>query len=114
MDAILLFIVYLLAIYGTLTLILGIFGAIHTGLHLKGSKLKLVLIVKNSEKYIEFLVKDVVLKFMSGRSIPIDALTVINMNSVDDTGAILEKLHKDVECLEVLSEKEKERIFSDF
>ncbi|NJD01560.1 MAG: hypothetical protein FIA99_02910 [Ruminiclostridium sp.] len=114
MEAILLFIIYLLAIYGTLTLILGIFGAIRTSLHLKGSKLKLVLVVKNSEKYIEFLVKDVILKFMSDRSIPIDALTVINMNSVDDTGAILEKLHKDVECLEVLSEKEKERVFCNF
>ena len=113
-NAILKFIIYLLAIYGALTLILGIFGAIRTRLHLKGSKLKLVLIVKNSEKYLEYLIRDMIIKFMSDRSIPIDALTVINMNSVDDTGAILEKLHKDFECMEVLPEKDKERVFSNF
>lgn len=113
-DVILKFIVYLLAIYGALTLISGIFGAIRTSLHLKGSKLKLVLLVKNSEKYIEYLIRDMILKFMSDRAIPIDTLTIVNMSSVDDTGAILEKLRKDFECMEVLSEKDKERVFSNF
>lgn len=114
MEAVLKFIVFLLAAYGALTLILGILGAIRTKLHLKGSKLKLVLIVKNSETYIEYLIKDLILKFMSDRSIPIDALTVVNMNSVDDTGAILEKLCSDFQCMEVLAEKDKERVFADF
>ena len=114
METILKFLVYLLAIYGALTLILCMFGTIRTRLHLKGSKLKLILVVKNSEKYIEYLIKDMILKFMSDRSIPIDALTVVNMNSVDDTGAILEKLQKDFEYMEVLSEKDKERVFSNF
>lgn len=114
MEIILKFIVYLLAAYGALMAILGISGAIRTRLHLKGSRLKLVLVVKNSEKYIEALIKDMVLKFLSDRSIPIDALTVVNMNSVDDTGVILEKLRKDFECMEVISEKEKDRVFSNF
>lgn len=114
MGIILKFVVYLLAIYGALTLIMGIFGALRTSLHLKGSKLKLVLLVKNSEKFIEYLIKDMILKFLSDRSIPIDALTVVDMDSIDDTGAILEKLGKDFECMEVLSDKDKEKIFSNF
>ncbi len=114
MEMILKYIVYLLAAYGALMAILAISGAIRTRLHLKGSRLKLVLVVKNSEQYIESLIKDMVLKFLSDRSIPIDALTVVNMNSVDDTGAILEKLRKDFECMEVISEKEKDKVFSNF
>lgn len=114
MEDVLRFMVYLLAIYGALTFLLSILGAFRTRLHLKGSKLKLVLVVKNSEKYIEYLIKDIILKFLSDRAIPIEELAVINMNSTDDTGAILEKLQKDFECMELLTEKEKERVFKNF
>lgn len=114
MENLLKFIVYLFAIYGVLTLILGILGAIRTKLYLNGSKLKLVLVVKNSGNYIEYLVKDIILKFMPDRSIPIDSLTVVDMNSDDDTVAILEKLRKDFDCMELLSDKDKEKVFSNF
>lgn len=113
MEAFIKFAVYLLAVYGALTLLLGIMGIVRTMLSLKGSKLKMVLIVNNSGRYIEYLVKSII-KFMSDRFIPIDALTVINMHSIDDTGALLENLQKEFEFIEVLSEKDKERVFSGF
>ena len=114
MEDALKFVVYLLAIYGALMLLLSILGVVRTKLHLKGSKLKLVLVVKNSERYIEYLIKDVILKFMADRSIPLDALTVVDMDSIDDTGVILEKLGEDFECIELLSGKDKERVFCNF
>lgn len=114
MTALLKFIVYLFAIYGALMLILSILGTIRARLHLKDSKLKLVLVVKNAGEYIEYIVRDMAKRVLADRAFPVDSLTVVDMNSEDETRNILEKLRNDFDFIELLSEKEKEKTFCNF
>ncbi len=108
------FITYLLAIYGALMLIFSILGTIRARLDLRDSQFKLVLIVKNSGEYIEFIIRDIIRRIVADRTVPLDKFTVIDMDSSDETPAILGKLHKDFEMIELLTEKEKDKAFSNF
>lgn len=113
-ESILKYIIYLLAVYGAITLILSILGAVHGKMTAEAAKVRLVLFVKNVEEYVEYIIRDAIKydfpeKVMSG-----DNLTVVDMNSTDDTLKILQKLKKDYECIDILSAGEKEDVFSGF
>jgi hypothetical protein len=113
-ESILKYIIYLLAVYGAITLILSILGTVHGRMAAEATKVRPVLFVKNVEEYVEYIIRNAIKfdfpeKVMSG-----DNLTVVDMNSTDDTFIILQKLKKDYECIDILSAGEKEDIFSDF
>jgi hypothetical protein len=113
-ESILKYIIYLLAVYGAITLIFGILGAVHGRMVAEATKVRLVLFVKNVEEYIEYIIRNAVKyelpdKIMSGNN-----LMVVDLNSTDDTFKILQKLKNDYECIDILSAGDKEDILSDF
>jgi len=105
------FFVYLLAVYGVLSLIINIIDSVHPGSGLRSSGVKMVLLVKNQEETIEGIIRsmfmgDFLRKIGSGHM-----LTVLDMGSKDKTPVILEKLKKQYESMEVLMAEEKEKVF---
>lgn len=105
-------IIYLLAVYGMLALLFNVFSLIRTKIMAKGSKLKLVLIVKNAGGCIEYVVRCLVRKVLADSSLSIGSMAVFDMGSNDDTADILTRLTGDFSSVEVLEDKDK--IFSGF
>ena len=105
---------YLLAVYGALTLITGILSCVNNSISDKNDKLRLVLIVKNQQDIIESLVRNILSGNFLRKTVPGGKFTILDMASSDDTAAILERLKEDYQYLEVIHENEKEKIFSDF
>jgi hypothetical protein len=106
------FIIYLLAVYGALVLLFDIFSLIRVKIRSDGSKFKLVLIVKNAGGCIEYVVHNIIKKVLTDNSFPIRDLTVIDMDSNDDTAVIAAKLDNDFSSVEFL--KDKNNLFKDF
>ena len=103
--------VYLLAVYGAIALVISIVESISKSARESIPGMRLVLEVKNQEEYIEGVLKNLFSSSMLGKTIPVDSITVLDMGSTDNTLKILKLLGKDYECLEVLEEKDKEKIF---
>jgi len=108
------FIVYLFAVYGALTLVLSILAAVRGRSFISGAKVKVILVVKDAEEYIEYIVRNAVKGDFISRVMSGNNLTIIDMNSSDRTAGILNELKKEYECLDVLGEQEKDKVFSDF
>ena len=112
-DTILKFIIYLLAVYGALTLILSILSTIHARTAAVSAKVRMVLVVKDIEEYIEYIIRKIVKNDFLSKIISSNSLTVIDMKSSDETLKVLKKLEMDYECLDVLTLDEKDKLFRD-
>lgn len=107
-------IIYLLAAYGALVLILGAIDLIRTKMAASRPKVRVVLLVQNAQDQIEFIVRNVVMKDFASRAYSDKKVVFIDMDSTDETVVLLKKLQQCYPAIEVLQYQDKEVIFSDF
>lgn len=105
-------IIYLLAVYGAMSLLFCLFSLIKGRTNITCGKLGLILIVKNVEENIEFVVYNIYKRILSDRSIPVNALTIMDMGSNDKTQEILTRLRNDYGVIEL--QNDSKVIFKDF
>lgn len=103
--------IYFLAIYGALSLIIGLMNSQDKRIKFKNSNNKLVLFTKDSEETIEGIVRSICRSDFNCKNICNGMLTIVDMGSIDDTISILNKLENDYCNLEIIKEDEKERVF---
>lgn len=106
--------VYLLAVYGALALSFIVFNSISQRTKPERFKLKLVLLVKDREDSIEWVVRNVFSGSTLRKTMSENKFTVLDMGSTDETWKILNKLKGDYEQMELLNIGEKEKIFEGF
>jgi hypothetical protein len=75
---------------------------------------KVVLLVRNAQEHIEYIVRYAVRKDIASKLFSNRKLTIVDMASDDDTPLILEKLQRDHSNVEVLSHDDRELVFKDF
>ncbi len=94
-----------LAFYGLFELVKNIIY-IYTYTKLKSDGIYVIIAVKNQEDKIEGFLRSILFKILYGREEELKNVIVADLESKDDTKAIVKKLSKDYECLKVLSWKE--------
>jgi len=106
--------IYIFAVYGAVTIIFNFINFVIRYRSVENKGVKLVLIVKNQEKTIEGIIRNIYSKDTTGRMMCSERVTVLDMNSADQTLEILKKLEQDYEHLDVLTENERDKIFEGF
>lgn len=106
--------VWLLAAYGLLTLLLDAAGLIHCRISGNRPSVRVVLLVRDTEEHIEYIIRNVVKKDFTSRVLSDKKMVIVDMNSTDHTYQLLEKLQKDFSNIEALTFDERELIFNDF
>jgi glycosyltransferase involved in cell wall biosynthesis len=81
---------------------------------LKKKRKKLVLIVKDQEETIEGSVRRIVSSDILKKASLDSELIILDMGSTDKTLEVLEKLKNDLECVNIVTNSEKESIFGVF
>ncbi len=107
-------IIYLLAAYGVLVLVLGAIDLIRSKITASHPKVRVVLLVQNAQEQIEFIVRNVVMKDFASRASSDKKVIFVDMDSSDDTVILLKKLQQCYPTIEVLQHQDKEVIFNDF
>ncbi|MCX8129894.1 MAG: hypothetical protein N3I35_07340 [Clostridia bacterium] len=105
---------YLLAAYGLIYLTISVINSIRQRLGSESTRVKMVLLIKNQERTIEGIIRniftgDVLRKVMSN-----EKLIVLDMGSSDSTVDILRKLKDDYGFFDIIGENEKFMLFSKF
>lgn len=108
------FFLYLMAIYGLICLITSFFTWVHFKRKFNSSGARLLIMVKNQEQNVEGLIRTIIMEKNLNKQLFYDKLIVLDMGSTDKTFEILSKLEKDYDLLEIINEKEKEKIFTIF
>jgi hypothetical protein len=103
-----------MAAYGVITLIISMLGAFKRRINMQNAKVKLVLIVKNVEEHAEYIVRTVIKEEFASKVMSGSNIAIIDMSSTDSTLNILSRLENDYECLDLLNQDERNRIFDDF
>lgn len=106
--------VYLLAAYGLLVLVLGAAESIRCRISGHRPKVRVVLLVKDAEEHIEYIIRNAVKKDFVSRVFSDKNMVIVDMNSTDHTYQLLGKLQKDFSNIESLTFEERELIFDDF
>lgn len=107
-------IIYLLAAYGMLVLLLGAIDLIRCKMAGNRPKVRIVLLVQNVQEQIEFIVRNVVIKDYASKALSDNKVVFVDMDSSDETVELLKKLQQCYPSIEVMPYKDKEEIFSDF
>lgn len=107
-------IVCLLAAYGLLALVLEAVEFLHCRNRGKRPEVQMILLVRNAEEQIEYIVRNIVNKDYITKVLSDKKLMIVDMNSTDQTIQLLEKLQNNFSNIEMLPFKEKERVFEDF
>lgn len=107
-------IIYLLAAYGMLVLLLGAIDLIRYKTAGNRPKIRIVLLVQNAQEQIEFIVRNVVMKDYASKALSDKKVIFVDMDSSDETVALLKKLQQCYPSIDVVQYKEKEDIFCDF
>ncbi|NLK86715.1 MAG: hypothetical protein GX279_04385 [Clostridiaceae bacterium] len=107
-------IICILAVYGLLGLILGISEMIRCRMTGPRPKVRVVLLVKDAEEQIEYIVRYAIRKEYAAKVLSDKKLVIVDMDSADNTYVLLQKLQKNFPCIEVLKISDSESIFSDF
>lgn len=104
METILTIIIWTLAIYGLLEIVKNIiYICTYTKLNTKG--IYLLVAVKNQEENIEYFLRNILFKIIYGKE-EIKNITVVDLNSKDNTKKIVENLEKEYEQINLLNWKE--------
>lgn len=104
METIISIIVWTLALYGLFEIIKNVtYICTYTNLKTKG--IYLLIAVKDEEENIEYFLRNILFKIIYGKE-EIKNITVIDLNSKDNTRKIVEKLEKEYEQINLLSWKE--------
>jgi hypothetical protein len=105
---------YLLAVYGALSLTMGMGGSLFAGRGRGLNNARLVLLVKDCGQSVEGMVRNLLKEDTLKKAMVEDSLMIVDLGSTDDTTAILEKLQEKYECVKAIGGKEKDRIFTGF
>ena len=111
METLFLVILCLFATYGFATLSREIVYSIWDRGAEKNSCFKVVLVVKDCEQEVEWVVQRMLNYRLPNGSESMCRLTVVDLGSIDETEKILERLKCKYPELEILQENEKEKIF---
>jgi hypothetical protein len=106
--------VCLLAAYGLLILVHGAFELIRCRISGDHPKVRIVLLVKDAEEYIEYIVRNAIKKDFASKALSDKNMIIVDMKSADQTYLLLQKLQKDFSNIEALAFEERELIFDDF
>lgn len=109
-----LFLTYMFAGYGLITLAIQLIDMIHKKTNLQDKKIRAVLLVKNCEDIIEGIMRSSIYSWFTRRLISDGSLTVVDMGSQDETLDILERMSSNDEGFRILREGEKEKVFDVF
>ncbi len=74
---------------------------------------RMVLLVRNAEEQIEYIVRTAVKNDFASRVLSENSLVIIDMNSTDNTCLMLERLQKDFSNVEALRFEDRELIFNE-
>ena len=108
------YVVCLLAAYGLLMLVLSAAGAIQNRIPGRRPRVRVVLLVKDAEEHIEYIIRSAVKKDIASKALSDRTIAVVDMDSMDHTYMLLEKLQKDFSNIEALTFAERNLIFEDF
>lgn len=108
------FIVCLLAVYGLIMLVFAAAVRIRAKEPGKHPGVRMVLLVRNAEEQIEYIVRNAVKDDLASRVMSENRLVVVDMDSTDSTYLLLEKLQKDFSNVEILKLQDRAMIFEDF
>lgn len=98
-------IIWTLALYGFMELIKNIyFLLVHT--KLKSDGIYMIIAVKNQEDKIEGFLRSILFRLIYGKENFIKDIIVTDLDSMDQTKEILEKLNKDYDCLKITKWKD--------
>ena len=104
METFISIILWTLALYGLLEIIKNIiYICTYTNLNSKG--IYLLVAVKNQEENIEYFLRNMLFRIVYGKE-DIKNITVVDLNSKDNTKKIVENLSNEYEQIKVLSWKE--------
>ncbi len=107
-------IICMLAVYGAISLATHIFSLISQKARRENQGIRLVMLVKNQAENIEGIVRNIYEENLLRRAGLPDKLTIIDMSSGDETPQILERLSRRYGYMDILSEKDCSKVFSDF
>lgn len=105
--------IYILAVYGLLVLILSIAESIRCRVRDRRPKVRIILLVRNAEEHIEYIVRSAVKKDMAGRLLSDAKIAVVDTDSSDNTYMLLEKLQNAYPGIEVFKLAEMDKILTD-
>jgi hypothetical protein len=114
LSDIILCIVCILAVYGLFALILGVSDMICCRMAGPRPKVRAVLLVKDAEDQIEYIVRYAVKKEYAARVLSDKSLAIVDMDSEDNTFALLQKLQENFPGIEVHKISSLENIIKDF
>lgn len=104
METFISIILWTLALYGLFEIIKNIiYICTYTNLNSKG--IYLLVAVKNQEENIEYFLRNILFRIVYGKE-DIKNITVVDLNSKDNTKKIVENLSNEYEQIKVLSWKE--------
>lgn len=104
MEIVIHIVIWTLALYGLLEIIKNIvYICAYTKLSTKG--IYLLIAVKNQEENIECFLRNVIFRIIYGKE-EIRNITVVDLNSKDNTKKIVENLEKEYEQIKLLNWKE--------
>jgi len=108
------FVVCLLAVYGLFTILRSLKLALYRNNTVRLSGVRVVVLVKDTEKYIEYIIRNI--NHMDLKSVALSDrnIAVVDMNSSDSTFMLLEKLKKDFQNLDIYKYDERSGIFEGF
>lgn len=106
--------VYILALYGLVSLISDSLKQFKQTSDMKHTKIKMVLLVKDQEEVIEGVVRNIYLERLLDKAMVSDKLTVIDMGSSDDTDKILSRLKDKYDFIDVITKEQKDKIFEEY
>jgi hypothetical protein len=104
----------LLALYGLVMLVFAVAGRLRLKDLQKHPGVRVVLLVKNTEEQIEYIIRNAVKNDFASIVLSDDRILVVDMNSTDNTYRLLEKLRRDYSNIEILGFNERECVFEDF
>lgn len=114
MSILLNILIYLFAACGAIFIIILLINRIPNRNENDKSKLSLVIMVRNKQDIVEGLVRNFFRGNFLQRVAPDMKITVIDMGSNDETWEILKRLAETYDCLDLIKENEKEKIFTYF
>jgi hypothetical protein len=105
-------ITYLLAIYGFIYLTISVVNSIRQRLCSESSRVKMVLMIKNQERNIEGIIRNIYTGDILRKVMSSEKLYILDMGSDDNTVKILRKLKENYGFFEMLDENEKDKVFT--
>lgn len=113
-NVVVIFLIYLFASFGFICFLRMLIESIDFSHSFKNTKKVLAVLVKNQEESVEGSIRRIISSEILKKASLDGELIILDMGSTDKTMEILEKLQYDNDCVGVIKNSEKERIFNVF